>query len=97
MNINIQILELALSMGLSAMSTGGGCDFVVKSLKGVDLVLSDETMESPKSLLQRGVVSIYRTDEDGAWGEQPVAVLTFYTVRQAMTFMQNTLTINLTT
>lgn len=85
--INEYILEQAESMGLSTIATGGGCDFVIKTIGDVDLVLSNEHLESPQSFIERGVVSFYRHGADSIWEDEPFQTVKFYTVRQAMNFM----------
>lgn len=88
MNIKRHILDVASELGLGTVETGGGCDFIIRTVGSMDLVLSGVNLESPQSLIERGVVSFYRHNGDvSMWEDSPFQTLTFYTVRQAMTFM----------
>jgi hypothetical protein len=71
MNIADEIVERANALGLDAMATGGGCDYICKDLGQNDdgstrvaVLASAEGPESPYTLNEASCVDVYLT---GIW------------------------------
>jgi hypothetical protein len=98
MNITPQIKDLATARGLDFAVTGGGCDFVIRTINGgainggFDLVLSnvDDIGQSPRTLGEKAVVTL-NIDVEDAW--MAVFAFTFPDVVTAINFMARVETI----
>lgn len=93
MNINKRIRDYADQAGLSEISTGGGCDYIVYNTDGIDdptagiqLVLScPEGGESPDTITSPAVITVYM---QGEWGI-PFYDYLFPTAEMAMNAMRS--------